>query len=748
MVKSKNILVLVLIAFALSIQIWLISIFALQPFPPPDTLSGIVFPEWQDLVKPERDALHFHIFIFVALGLTAMIFWRLRRSLADPSLIQKAKLFLGLEIIWTFLLLSAAFKTIVYPKSPQLAACLFWVIAVIGLAGKIFFKPFSIFLQQAYRYLHTPSTFLVRWVEIAFPIFLVSILYIPDAHGVMARDFMGEQYHHWDSAVMSPGWAYLSGCALNVDVISQYGLGLPILVAQLSKILGGFSYEHVLRVMVVVNMIYYLGWYWLLCSWLKNKPLVIAGMLFAIKIQMFNTSSYPIVFTYPSSTVLRYMFDVVLFAFMLGHLRTGKYAYLWAGSVICGIAIFYMTTTGLCLALTWGAYLGSLALLPGLRLKFLSRRHSWLALPACAALVAAAVMSCLWLAEGKHTFTGEFWHNTQEFSNYFLNYFGTVPLSQNITDHNYLPLLMGILIPLIYLGTFLVVLSLYFWRKFLTEDLLAAFLAFYGLALFEYFMARSLSTSAYSAGLPYAFILCFWLAWALKKLKADKRRNAVLAFIILGAWALWSSSNYVSYPNIWNLSRNPLVDPMVFSPLPDGRSYFNHLFSQLPMEGRLPLNSLGETDEKLTSEKDFAKDEDLSKFYDQEFNFGQDARLIDELVPPGGKVALVSSFETKILMDANRAPFFYYVPLVISRPMHMRTMVVTSLYTKGHFLRTISQIETLKPQYIFIERIFCKENIDLVNYNDGSAFLSLMRYIHAHYEGYRNGHFLMAMKRI
>jgi len=724
MTETKNIVVLVLIAFALSIQVWLIS--------------------WY-LVKPERDALHFHIFVFVALGLTAMIFWRLRRRLADAWVMQSARLFLALEIIWTFLLLSAAFKIIVYAQRPQLAICLFWVIAIISLAGKIFFRPFSIFLQRAYRYLHTSSALLVHWAQIAFPILLVSILYVPDAKGVMARDFMGEQYHHWDSAVMAPGWAFLSGCVLNVDVISQYGLGLPILTAQLSKMLGGFSYVHVLEVIMGVNIIYYLGWYGLLRSWLKNIPVVIAGMFFAVKIQMFNASSYPIIFTYPSSTVLRYVFDVAVFALMLGHLRSGKYIYIWVGSIICGIAIFYMTTTGLCLALTWAAYLGSLVVFPDLRLRFLHKRHSWLALSACVALVAAAAMSCFWLAEGKHMFTGEFWHNTQEFNNYFLSYFGLIPLEQNITDHNYLSLLVGLLIPVVYLGTFFIVLSFYFWRKFPVENLLAAFIAFYGMTLFHYFMARS--TNAYEVSLPYVFVLCFWLALGLDKMGKRIRRNIALACIVIAAYALATNHNYVSYPNIFNISRNPLVDPLVVNPLPDGRSYFNHLYSQLPMDGRLPFNSLGETDEKLLSEKDFATDEDLGKYYAQEFDYSPDARLIDALVPPRAKAALVSSFETKILMDARRQPFFYYVPLVISRPMRMRTMAVTALYTQGHLQRTIAQIKAEKPPYIFIERIFCKENIDLVNYRDGSAFLFLMRYIHAHYEKYREGHFLMALKR-
>ena len=77
--------------------------------------------------------------------------------------------------------------------------------------------------------------------------------------------------------------------------------------------------------------------------------------------------------------------------------------------------------------------------------------------------------------------------------------------------------------------------------------------------------------------------------------------------------------------------------------------------------------------------------------------------------------------------------------------MRMRTMVVTALYTQDHFQATIAQIETQKPKYIFIERIFSKENIDLVTYKDQSAFLPLIRYIHAHYVKYRDGHFLTAL---
>ena len=747
MIETKNILVLVLIAFALSIQVWLISIFALQHFPPINKLTHSVFPEWWYMVNPERDAFHFHVFIFAALGLTAAIFWWLGRKLADARLMTNARWFLVLEIIWSFLLLSAAFKMIVYAERPQLATDLFWVMAVLSVVCKIFFIELRGFLAAAYHYLHSASSRLVHWVDIIFPALLVLVFYVPDAQGVMARDFMGEQFHHWDSAVMAPGWAYLSGGVLNVDVISQYGLGLPILTANLAKFWGGFTYANVFKVLLWGSIIYYLGWYFLLRNWFKSPVIAAAGILFAVKIQMFHANTYPFIFTYPSDTVFRNVLDVVFFALMLGHLKSGRTAYLLAASAVCGAAIFYMTTTGMSLTLTWFAYLAGLFVFPDLRRRSLKTGQSWMMLSTCLAAIFFAAFGCFWWAEGRHVFAAELWRNMQEFNNYFLSGFGDILLQQNIPDHNYLPLLMGLLVPLVYMATFLVVASFYFYKQCLMEDLLAAFIAFYGLTLYHYYMARPSGTSAYGMGLPYAFLLAFWLKKLTQAMPGHVRRNVVMACIVIAAYALVTTHNYAAYPNVLNVSRNPLVDPLVVNPLPDGRSYFNHLVSQLPMDGRLPLNSLGETDEKLLSEKDFASDGDLVKYYAREFDFSLDAQLIDALVPPGSKVALVSSFETKILMDAKRQPFFYYVPLVISRPMRMRTMAVTALYTQGHLQRVIDQIESQKPPYIFIEQIFCKENIDLVNYKDGSAFLPLMRYIHAHYESYREGHFLAALKR-
>ena len=52
---------------------------------------------------------------------------------------------------------------------------------------------------------------------------------------------------------MGPGWAYLSGQILDVDIISEYGIGIIAVISRLAQLSGGFSYEHVIGIMVMGN---------------------------------------------------------------------------------------------------------------------------------------------------------------------------------------------------------------------------------------------------------------------------------------------------------------------------------------------------------------------------------------------------------------------------------------------------------------------------------------------------------------
>ena len=50
---------------------------------------------------------------------------------------------------------------------------------------------------------------------------------------------------------MGPGWAYVSGQVLDVNIISQYGIGFVVVIGRIAQFLGGFSYEHVMAIMVM-----------------------------------------------------------------------------------------------------------------------------------------------------------------------------------------------------------------------------------------------------------------------------------------------------------------------------------------------------------------------------------------------------------------------------------------------------------------------------------------------------------------
>ena len=79
---------------------------------------------------------------------------------------------------------------------------------------------------------------------------------------------MGESLHHFDFLIMSVGWASLWGQIPYVDVIAQYGVGLPIIFAKLIHILAALTMCRLLRVMMWFVIIYFILTYFLVRYWL------------------------------------------------------------------------------------------------------------------------------------------------------------------------------------------------------------------------------------------------------------------------------------------------------------------------------------------------------------------------------------------------------------------------------------------------------------------------------------------------
>ncbi len=220
--------------------------------------------------------------------------------------------------------------------------------------------------------------------------------------------------------------------------------------------------------------------------------------------------------------------------------------------------------------------------------------------------------------------------------------------------------------------------------SFLRKQYFTLFLSLYGLGLYHYFIHRSGVTSYYAVCIPLVLILCLWLKEILPQYV---RKLAAIIMLPI----LMTSYLFTYYPNILNLS------------------------------GLKWQEEVG--------------------YYQQRFDFKDDAAFIAVLTKPNERIAIISSFETKILMQANRPPFFYYSPLIESSLMDNPQARLTYLHTYDRLRKTIAQIEKEKPQYIFIEK---KE----LQQQGQSALTGLVKHISQHYMPFKVGTYLIAYKRI
>ena len=703
-----------------------------------------LLPEWKDQLVPEWKTVIYHVVLMAAMVFQGALLWINRKDLEAKDLFKKWHDYLIVEAVLTFLWSSAAFKIVVYTAHHELATDAFVILFVASLLCKGVYQYWQGWFQRSWKTCLTikQDPFWQQRLEWAMPLCLFILIYIPNIQAVVARNFIGEQFHHNDSFIMGPGWAYLSGQVLDVDVISQYGIGFVVVISRLAQLLGGFSYEHVMAVMVIGTLLYYLSWYFLLRQWLGSIVLVSALMLLAIKWQMFHPGVHPFVFTYGSATPMRYIYDVIYFWCVWMHIKTAKKIWLIRAAAVCGFGIYYLTSEGLYGTASFYAYILLLWALPGWRAHF--RVRLW----------DAFIFIAFW---GSHIFIGtdhrRAYRNSAILEQYrrvhwlFHQRFGLEPMYMTLQDHKYLESLLGFILPIGYVLTLLILLGRLAFNLSKKEEWLAVVLCFYGLGTYHYYIARSTGTSYYTVILPLVFVLGFWIKTAIDSLKENQRIPIRSILLSLAAWALLTNRIFLAYPNILNVSSHPMTDLAVTLPLQDGSPYFNHLFRNFNPELKLPLNSLGGTEEGLLAESDFADDNALIAYYRKESDFTQDVQLIDSLSAHSQEIPLISGFETELLMQAHRKTFFYYFPLLITRPMRMRSFEVCSLYTTDQLAKTIAKFERVKPPYVFMEKIYMVNEVPRAFLFEYPSLIPLINYVRLHYMPVAQGEYLVALKR-
>ncbi len=656
-------------------------------------------------------------FGFVAL---ATMGCALLRDRVKPS--AQLNTYAAAEMIITFLIVSAEFKLIIYDNSPQLALRAWYVLMGLAVLVKI--------VKIGGRIIACPP--LSDFLAIAF---IVLLIYVPDVPSLVALSFIGEQWHHLDFFVMSPGVGIAHGLKPYVDVMSQYGVGIPITLTKLSQALGSFDYVPMLSLIIALVMIYYVMAYVFVRWWLGSAWLALAAVVVAIRVNLMHFGVSPLVWIYPSASPLRSYWDILFFIAMLAYVRYTKTWMLMTAAFLSGVAVWWMTSTGLVLAVT---------LATALLLLALRRQITVMTALLAGAVCAATAFALFFLSVGESVLSSTFWSNMISYMQHFAKGHGggMLPMYESFKYRYWWSGFMAFAIPLSYLLTALWVGVLWWLRKIESKHILVILLCVYGLGQYSYFIVRSAQTSYYVVALPWVWVMCFWIhaVW-------QKHTNITMALAAVALYALFTNHNFISYPNALNWSKNPLVDPLVIQRFPDRQGYFNHQVKAIKEADKLPVNSLGNQEEMILTEDNFSSTAQLKEFYRRESDFMQDAQLIRRLVGQGQKVALLGSFETALLMQANRAPFFYHIPLVSSQPMRLRYIPADASHSPTFLQDTLNQMEQGKPEYIFVERVMLTDPLPEAVRKNNPSITAILDYIKQHYTPAQQGQYLVALKR-
>lgn len=678
------------VSLLLAIELTIIIAAFLQMFPlPVASFVEKLFPVHRYDVRPEREMLYYHIALFGTMALSFAGAYLFRYRLTTRHVTSRFKYFVITTAVGLCVVLAIIFKHIVTPALKWPPWALPTALILLALV-QIFFKE----VTRYYRWYTARAGGLVCRVPwgLVFMGFIGICLWPSDMQAVLARTYVFDNFYHFDGVIMAPAWAHLKGMVLNKDVISQYGVLAPMLIQKGARALGGFDYAHVIAVHIIVTGLYCGALYMFLSRWLKARWAAVCGVLLFIKWNLFHWGVSPLVWMLPQVVPIRYVFDMPVLFLLLWHVQTGRSSALWAAAVLTGIAIAYMLDTGLYLALSLGAYVVCVHTDRG-EWKKLVR-----VLPAIIGITVLTAMGVLYIASSGASFTADYWARFTEHARLFMAGWGALPINHGMREHNYFAFWMGVFIPVFYVCTLVLCLLPMLDRRAGPRRIIAAVLCVYGLALYHYFMGRSAVSSYYVVCMPFAALLCYWGTSAVQRLNIQTAAWVRAGAVAWAVGALFTNTLFSYYPNVFRLA-----------------GY------------------------------DFSVEK---KLYAAGLNIDQDVALMRRLTNPADKVALVSSYEVEILRRADRKPFFYYFPLITSRPFEEPLLGGTYLHTQERMAQTFEHIDGEKPEYIFIEG----KLLNLVNAPQAYAYFKslaiLVDRIKKDYTPVEQGKYLIALKRI
>ncbi|MEP6502268.1 MAG: hypothetical protein ABJD97_02985 [Betaproteobacteria bacterium] len=320
------------------------------PIVPPGALTDI----GKSLYRPDRDMALYVAGTLASVGLYAAIDWRLGRARGRTAAAPRhLDTLVALAALAAVALLPFVVPT---PALGHLLACaLGWV--VVGWRRAAWrAAPCDATTPVAPR-----ATFARRLAALltdsAIPVVVVALLvFVPWPQAILWRAYAHDNFHHFDFYAVAPALAWAHGQRLATDFYAQYGVGWPLVVAWLARATGALNHTQFIRLELAVGCAYFLVLFLFLRAWLRDVRWAIAGMLLALFVGLFLNNEEGFKWLWPSSTPMRYVFDVAFFAALLAHARSGAARLgLLVGGVM-GLQLLFATDVGLYMLLAFGVY--------------------------------------------------------------------------------------------------------------------------------------------------------------------------------------------------------------------------------------------------------------------------------------------------------------------------------------------------------------------------------------------------------
>ncbi len=661
-------------------------------------------------IRPEREILFYHVFV----GTTLLAAFAMHHIMRRYHIQQIAPWFkTGIIVLMLGLGVQGFFVFKFCTGHDAIYRLLFLAALALTVMALIFLKEVHEFKEWCWKHKENFPLWINQYqvvIDCGVVIGIFLCLLTPDLNRVLARAFVVDNFYHFDGAFMASTFGYLSGLTLNVDMISQYSVVLPVIIAKLSALCGGLSYAMVIKILMALTIIYLIAFYALLRYCFKDVFIAIFGLVLFIKWNLFHWGVAPLIWMLAVVLPVRFYFDILILFLIWKDIHHAQEKYKWLMRVIAGVAMAYMLDTGTYISLTVLGYQFFVGIYRSTTWQ--QRYRLILDLVLGAITIGIVFMTTLYICVGPAILKPLYWNNYTEHIQLFLNGWGALPIYDGLKDKNFFAFTMGLLIPLTYIITVMVTSTMVMLRERALTWIFPGVVSIYGVLLYHYFIVRSALSSYYVVCMPFVVVLCFWIALFVKRYKPTTQMLIGLVLSLGAIGALLTNNIFAVYPNVLHTSDKTLS-------------------GLYPGSKELAVSS-------------WKNEIDI---YKKEFQFDQDVALIDAITPADSRVALISSFETAILMQAKRKPFFYYFPLITSRPMSMSLIGGTYLHTQKRLQRTLDQIEREAPAYVFIEKRIWNNTLPPAFLEYFETVRLLRDYLKQHYEDFKEGQYLIALKR-